>query len=402
MRAERRPDPCIRYEHPRLVDESREAVARILKAPVEGCVFVPNATTAINVVLRNLEWNEDGKDVIIFFSTIYGGCGKTIDYVVDASRGLVSSHCIDLVYPEEDADIISKFNAAVRTVASSGSRAKICVFDVVSSLPGVRFPFEAMTAACKSLGVLSLIDGAQGIGMVDINLGEVDPDFFTSNCHKWLLVPRGCAVFYVAPRSQSLITSTLPTSHGYVPKTVGPARFNPLPPSDKSGFISNFEFYGTMDNSPYWCVKDSIKWREEVLGGEERILSYMHALAKKGGKKVADMLGTNILENKSGTLTNCAMVNIALPLVVGKEGEPTGPGVVAQEETSIAFNWMLETLMRDYKTFIALFILQGRYYARLSAQVYLGMEDFEWAGRTLKEVVERVGKELKPVVKAKL
>jgi selenocysteine lyase/cysteine desulfurase len=48
-----------------LLDESRAAVAKILNAPVEGVVFVPNATTGVNTVLRNIVWNKG--DEILYF-----------------------------------------------------------------------------------------------------------------------------------------------------------------------------------------------------------------------------------------------------------------------------------------------------------------------------------------------
>lgn len=43
-------------------------------------------------------------------------------------------------------------------------------------------------------------------------------------------------------------------------------------------------------------------------------MNYLWDLNKKGSKLVADMLGTEVLENSKGTLTNCAMANIALPV----------------------------------------------------------------------------------------
>jgi hypothetical protein len=39
----------------------------------------------VNTVLRNLVWNHDGKDEILYFSTIYSACGKAVDYTCEAS-----------------------------------------------------------------------------------------------------------------------------------------------------------------------------------------------------------------------------------------------------------------------------------------------------------------------------
>ncbi|KAI8953112.1 pyridoxal phosphate-dependent transferase [Xylaria longipes] len=368
-------DSYLRYEYPIVLDEARAAMARFVNAPTETVVFVSNATTGVNAVLHNLAWDDDGKDEIIYFSTVYGGCAKVIDYVADSSLGKVSSRPINITYPCEDEDIVQAFHTALDSAASAGKRVKVCLFDVVSSLPGVCFPFEAITKACRSAGVLSLVDGAQGVGMVNIDLESLDPDFFVSNCHKWLFVPRSCAVFYVPLRNQHIIKSAIPTSHGYVPRSG--TRFNPLPPSKKSAFVNNFEFVGTVDSSPFVCVKEAIEWRKRVLGGEVKIMEYTQTLAQEGGRAVARILGTEVLENESQTLSRCSMTNIALPIDVE----------IASISTQ---DWMMRTMVKEYKTFIALIIHAGRLWARLSAQVYLDMEDFEWAGHMLLELCERV------------
>ncbi|KAI1824056.1 PLP-dependent transferase [Xylaria intraflava] len=371
---EARPDSYARYEYPEHLDESRAAAATLLNAPVDTIVFVPNATTGINTVLRNLPWDDDGRDEVLHFNTIYGACGKAIDYVVDTSAGKVSSRGIGIPYPCEDKSILEAFHSALTSSARAGKRPKACVFDVVSSLPGVRFPFEAITKACRANGVLSIVDGAQGVGMIPIDLEALDPDFFVSNFHKWLFVPRSCAAFYVPLRNQHLITTTVPTSHGYTPKSG--SRFNPLPPSAKPAFVQNFEFVGTMDTSPFVCVKHAIEWRERVLGGEDRIMAYTQNLAREGGKAVARILGTQVLDNESQSLSRCSMTNVALPLDAASSLD--------------AQDWMMRTMVKEYKTFIALCVHSSRPWARLSAQVYLDLEDFEWAGRMLLELCERV------------
>jgi len=404
-KSEAKPDPFILYEYFTLLDEAQEAVAKFLRAPRETIVFVPNATIGVNTVLRNMVWDDDAKDEMLYFDTIYGGCGNTVDYIIESNYGRVSSRVIPLAYPCENSEVVAAFHDAVKASRDAGKRPKICIFDVVSSVPGVRFPFEAVTAACKETGVLSLVDGAQGIGMVDLDLGQTDPDFLVSNCHKWLHVPRGCAVFYVPIRNQHLMRSSLPTSHGFVPKLRPGQTQRPKPISLKSSsqFLNQFNFIGTLDNSPYLCVKDSIKWRQEVLGGEERILEYQRELARKGGKIVADILGTSILENKEGCLTDCAMVNVPLPFGIMPDGKvsdadkaktrnggETVQYMVPRNETSDVTDWIKVKLMEDYNTFIMIFPYHDRWYARISAQVYLDEQDFEWAGQTLKQISERV------------
>lgn len=337
-------------------------------------------------------WNEDGGDVIVSFNTIYDACARAQDFVVDY-HGRVGVRDIKLEYPLEDEEILDLFRDMVRQLESEGKKARVCLFDVVTSNPGVVFPWEAMVDVCRELGILSLVDGAQGIGMVHLDLKKTDPDFFVSNCHKWLHVPRGCAVFQVPLRNQHLLPSTLATSRGYLPKkTDREGRTQPMPDGKgKNQFVRNFEWVGTRDDSAYICVKDAIAWRRDVLGGESRILEYLWDLNKNGISKMADILGTYYLENKAGTLRNCGMANVALPLVVGRE-PAAGETVLADEDSNKAFLWMQDRLVEEYKTFITVFVRWGRFWVRMSAQVYLGIEDYEWAGEVMKELCSRVEK----------
>lgn len=391
---EARPDFFNRYEHGKLNDASREAVASIVNAPVETITFVANATEGVNTVFKNVKWDKDGKDVALYFTTVYDACGKTIDFLYDFhDESKFTSREIKISYPTEDEEILQRFRDAVKQVEAEGKRAKICIFDTVSSNPGLVFPWEAMTKICRELGVLSLVDGAQGIGMVRLDLSEADPDFFVSNCHKWLFVPRGCAVFYVPVRNQHLLPSTLSTSHGYISKT-GTRTTPPEIYGAKSFFINNFQWAGTKDYSPNFCVKDAVAYRKEVLGGEERILNYLWDLNKKGSKYVAEALGTEVLENSKGTLTNCAMANIALPVWKGERGPEAKETeiVVPPEHMSLAVTWLMRTLADDYKTIVPMFLLGNRLWFRTSAQIYLDMADYEHLAKSLNTMCERVRK----------
>lgn len=356
-----------------------------MNADVDNCVFVKNATTGVNTVLRALRY-EPG-DVILHFDTIYGSCDMTVKYLEETTP--VEGRRISITYPISDKDICKAFEDAIKQTKADGKRPKLAIFDTITSMPGLRVPFEELTSICRSHEILSCIDAAHCVGQIKIDLSKLDPDFFVSNCHKWLLVPRGCALFYVSTRNQHLLRSTLPTSVGFVPQPSGSdASVNPLPPSPNNPFVANFAYVGTLDNAPYLCVQASIEWRKKLswkdLSGEEAIIAYNQDLARKAGELVAKRLNSELMENAEKTLTRCAMSNVRLPLSMKDIANgDTGTAVkVAQ--------WMAKTILYEHNTFMAVFIHAGAWWVRLSGQIYLTLDDFEYAATVLTAICEGV------------
>jgi selenocysteine lyase/cysteine desulfurase len=151
-----------------------------------------------------------------------------------------------------------------------------------------------------------------------------------------------------------------------------------------------FDFMGTMDNSPYLCIPAALQWRESI-GGESVIRKYCQDLAKEGAKLVATELGTEVLENKTKSLGSCAMTNIRLPLDVKKAKEfAAQAGIEAEDVGSAVRDWVGKTLIDDYGTFVQSLFYAGAWWARLSGQVYLDMDDMQWAAETLKKICKRI------------
>lgn len=358
----------------------------------------------MNTVLRNLVYQPG--DVIIYLATIYGSCHKTIEYITETTPA--ESRKVEYTYPTSDADLCSKFEATVQAIKSAGKNPRLAVFDTIVSMPGVRMPFEDLTRLCKSHGVLSMIDAAHSVGHIPLDLTELDPDFFVSNCHKWLHVPRACAVFYVPERNHRLMRSSLPTSHGFVPLDDG-GLVSPLPPSAKSEFVNNFEFVGTLDSSPYLCVPAALKWRSKVTWkewkGEEAIFAYCQELAREGGEKVSSSLATEVMDNAERSLTKCSFANVELPLSYSEmSGGDYGTAVkVAQYVRcsnrydcdyllTVYHRWISKVLVDEHNTFLAILIHNGKFWIRLSAQIYLTIDDFDWCGQPLQKVCDRARK----------
>jgi len=299
---------------------------------------------------------------------------------------------IQYTYPISDSFFTASLTASVEQERRAGNNPRLCIFDTVTSMPGVLMPFEALTETCRHLGILSVIDGAHGVGHVRLNLTQLDPDFFISNCHKWLFVPRGCAVFYVPLRNQSLMRSTLPTSHGFEPRPrPGITYLNPLPASDKSAYVTNFEFVGTVDPAPYLCVPAALKWRREVCGGEEKIREYCVGLNKKASECVAAILGTEYMECAERTLRECNMSNVRLPLNVEEIADMCARRGDLFDGDQVR-DWMTLKCMHAYGVFMVFVYYNNAWWVRLSSQIYLDLSDFERGAGVLQRVCEDVRK----------
>jgi len=181
--AEAAPDRFLRYTYPALLDAARAALAGLLAVPVGEVVMVQNATSGVNVVLRNLVYRPG--DVIIYFDTIYGSCEKTLESIRETTPDLTLCK-VDYELPCSFDVIVDGFRDVVRQVQSEGLTPKVAVFETIVAVPGVRFPFERLTAECTSAGILSCIDGAHGVGQIPLDLGQLQPDFLVSNCHKFV------------------------------------------------------------------------------------------------------------------------------------------------------------------------------------------------------------------------
>jgi len=148
----------------------------------------------------------------------------------------------------------------------------------------------------------------------------------------------------------------------------------------------------TIDTTPYVCIPAALAYRE-ALGGEKAIRDYNTQLARAAGKRVAEIFGTEVLENSTGTLGNCCMTNVRLPLdpAVVEEVAIKG-GIDKDDVVTVVRDWVLPMLLKESKTYLFVQYVEGAWWVRFSGQVYLELEDFEWAAQVLKEMCGRLEK----------
>ncbi|MEM6630165.1 MAG: aminotransferase class V-fold PLP-dependent enzyme [Bacteroidota bacterium] len=74
---------------------------------------------------------------------------------------------------------------------------RLISFSHISNVSGIRMPAQVLCSMAREAGVLSMVDGAQSLGNLKLNLKEIGCDFYTASTHKWLMGPMENGILYV-------------------------------------------------------------------------------------------------------------------------------------------------------------------------------------------------------------
>jgi len=202
-RAEENIDLWIKRDALAELTKSRKALAELVKASADDIVMIPNATSGMNAIFRSMVFAAGER--ILKFSTIYNSMGSLIQYIVDYSNGAVSSLTFNVAYPISNDNLVADFEAFLKASEDPEKPIRIALIDHISSSPSVILPIERIIPLLKTRNIAVLIDGAHAIGHIPLNLTQLAPDYYISNCHKWLYGARGCSLMYVDKKHQSTI-----------------------------------------------------------------------------------------------------------------------------------------------------------------------------------------------------
>jgi isopenicillin-N epimerase len=189
---ERNPVAFLGRRSALLLREARERLAAFVGARADDLVFVPNATTGVNIVARSLALQPG--DEVLTTDQEYGACEATFRAVC-AARGAVLKH-VEVPLPFDAAGFASRLMAGVTP------RTKLIFASHIVSTTALVFPVAELCAQARAASIATLIDGAHAPGQIELDLEAIGADFYTGNCHKWLCAPKGSAFLHVRPEHQ--------------------------------------------------------------------------------------------------------------------------------------------------------------------------------------------------------
>jgi len=317
------------------------ALGKFVNADPDSLVFVENATTGMNTVLHSLMPKLKRGDEIIITNHVYPAVRAALKFLKDQT-GVVLKE-INLPYPVYD---ISEYTEIYKNAITP--QTKLALVDHVIYTTGVIAPVKEIAEVMHKNNMLVLVDGAHAPGMLDLNIEDLNVDWYTGNLHKWMFTPKGVALLWTAPEHQSY-TKPLTISFFY-----------------ETGYYKEFDWQGTKNPTSILAVTKAIEFINTF--GKENIINYIHDLAIQARDLVTDKLNIDckIPNNYFASL-------VALPYKY--EGEID----------YMTTNNIRGEFFRKYKIEMPFVAFDGRMFFRFSTQIYNDIHDYEKLAEALKD-----------------
>jgi L-cysteine/cystine lyase len=180
----------------------RAAMAQLVKASAAEIALTHHTTDGMNIIAHGLEW-QPGDEIVTTDSEHPGGLLPV--YVLRQRRGVVVK--IVNIAPDDSPDeIVTRFEAAITP------RTRLLAFSHVLWNTGIRLPLEPIVAMARRRHVLTLVDAAQSMGAIPLDLPASGVDFYAFPGQKWLCGLEGIGGLYVR---RELLSQVSPTFAGY-------------------------------------------------------------------------------------------------------------------------------------------------------------------------------------------
>ena len=182
------PSPEVRAVLLRAREDSRQLLADAMRVTPEEIVLTRNTTEGNNFVSNGLALGP-GDEIVVWADNHPSNLGA---WTTKAKRFGFSVVIVPVLPTHPGTQGYVDLFAKAFT-----PRTKLVAISHVSSNSGDLLPAKEICAMARERGVLSLVDGAQAFGVMDLDLGSMQPDFYTGSMHKWPCGPKETGMFYL-------------------------------------------------------------------------------------------------------------------------------------------------------------------------------------------------------------
>jgi len=167
---------------------NRGRMAAFIGAPPTDVVITDNTTMGLGMVVLGLPF-ATGDEVL---TTQQEHPALLSPLAVASLRSGIVINQLPLPSPAtSDEQIVEIFRAAITP------RTRAMCFSHITWTTGLRMPVAELCALARQHGLLTVVDGAHGLGMIDLDIPALGCDFYSCAGHKWFNGPPATGILYI-------------------------------------------------------------------------------------------------------------------------------------------------------------------------------------------------------------
>ena len=175
-------------------DRVREQAASFLGCSADELLITRSTTDAMNSLTQGMRLRPGDR----VLTTNHEHEGGEAGWQYMARRQGIAMDVVNLPLTDHDpASIVRRFTAAITP------NTRVISLSHVLSSNGLRMPVEDIAALARGRGILSVVDGAQAVGHINLNVKALGCDAYASSGHKWLMGPKGTGFLYIRREVQA-------------------------------------------------------------------------------------------------------------------------------------------------------------------------------------------------------
>ena len=233
------------------LDESRSSLGNYINCNKNDLIYVPNPTHAVANIINNL--NLDIGDEVLSTDLEYGSCDRMWFYEAQQKGFIYNRSKVSLPIIDNETFCNDFWRNAT-------DKTKYIFISQITSSTGMILPIPEIVLEAKSRGIKTIIDGAHVPAHIDLDINNLDPDYYVGACHKWLCCPKGVSFLYVKKDQQENIQPQI-MSWGWGEEYEEFKDSTQLKSSSR--FINIFQWQGTRDMSAFLTVPKAIEFQEK-------------------------------------------------------------------------------------------------------------------------------------------
>lgn len=170
-------------------DRAREQLATFLGCSADELLITRSTTDAMNCLAQGIRFSRGDR----ILTTTHEHEGGTMCWKHVARRQGLELDVVPIPFTEHDPQrVVQRIADAIKP------RTRVISVSHVFTSNGLRLPVAEIATLARSRSILSVIDGAQALGQVDVNVRSLGCHAYAASGHKWLMGPKGTGVLYIS------------------------------------------------------------------------------------------------------------------------------------------------------------------------------------------------------------